>query len=549
MSFVHHPRTIALLVATLLSAGIARADATEDALFGGEEETTDDKKKPEEKKADQKSTEDELFGGPAGDPPKATEKTAVPPNQEGKDNEALVAGDAAALVARTNENNDKLVVGGRVFLNTQWTQRAFGTATQKRTDLLNQDLFDIYLDGRPTERVRSYIRARLNYSAVNGTGTGQTGGVGAIGAPAGCTSQVCFQLDQAWVKFDANNKAFFTIGRQRIKWGASRFWNPTDFMNQQRLNSLAVIDTRLGVDLIKAHIPIESKASNYYVLASIQDTSRPNEVGIAVRGEWAVGDRAEVTASAAWRLHNPVRIGVDASWGLGPFDLRAELALLNPVERNQMRYASGTLDPVFTNASLAERAGWDLTQLQFPTVKDRFDSRFPLYPQVVLGGDIQIPYSDQDNVIVGLEYFYNSLGYQNADLLPFLFFSGLYTPLYTGQHYAALYTSLPNPGSWNNTSFTLSLLGNLSDRSFVGRFNYAVTLLTKISLNAFVQNTFGSNGEFHYSVNSGPWEFIPTGAEQFLPNPLAAAAPNLRANGLQIAPTTVSAGLSLIMNL
>jgi hypothetical protein len=271
---------------------------------------------------------------------------------------------------------------------------------------------------------------------------------------------------------------------------------------------------------------------------------------MALRGEFAVGDRAEVSATAAWRLHSPVKLGVDASWGLGLFDLRAEMAVVSPVETNQMLYAYGHLDPVFTNASLADDPNFNPFALKVPSIKDRFNDGVRWYPQIVLGGDVQVPYNDQDSVVLGAEYFYNSLGYKNSsEMLPYLFFTGLYQPLYTGQHYGALYASLPNPGDWNNTSFTVSVLGNLSDRSFIGRFNYSILLLTKLSLNAYVQNSFGSNGEFHYSVNSGPWTFVPAGAENILPGPLGAAAPSLRQNGLQIAPTTVAAGVSVILNL
>ena len=105
-------------------------------------------------------------------------------------------------------------------------------------------------------------------------------------------------------------------------------------------------------------------------------------------------------------------------------------------------------------------------------------------------GTVDLRLTKNDVLSIGGEYFYNSIGYADPSLYPGLLFNDRGTPMlnffYTGRHYAALFASLPAPYSWNYTTFTLSTIGNLSDQSFVSRFDYSVTLLTHLTFEAFV---------------------------------------------------------------
>ena len=107
-------------------------------------------------------------------------------------------------------------------------------------------------------------------------------------------------------------------------------------------------------------------------------------------------------------------------------------------------------------------------------------------------------YNDNDMFVIGGEYFYNQPGVSDPKLYPGLIFNTANTPMlnffYIGRHYAALFASFPAPYSWNYTTFTLSTLGNLSDRSFVSRVDYSVTLLTHLTLEAFVGVHYGTRG-------------------------------------------------------
>jgi len=111
-----------------------------------------------------------------------------------------------------------------------------------------------------------------------------------------------------------------------------------------------------------------------------------------------------------------------------------------------------------------------------------------------VGGTYSLKYNDNDVFTVTGEYFYNALGYDDPRVYPGLFFSNSLPFFYLGRHYAALSAIAAAPYSWNYTTFTLSTLGNLSDRSFVSRVDYSVTLLTHLTLEAFVGVHYGTRG-------------------------------------------------------
>jgi hypothetical protein len=110
---------------------------------------------------------------------------------------------------------------------------------------------------------------------------------------------------------------------------------------------------------------------------------------------------------------------------------------------------------------------------------------------------------------IGAEYFYNQPGYADTKLYPGLLFNQSGTPMlnffYTGRQYAALFASFPMPYSWNLSTFTLSTLSNVTDQSYISRVDYSYTLLTHLTLEAFVGVHYGSSaGEFRLGFDIDP---------------------------------------------
>jgi hypothetical protein len=393
----------------------------------------------------------------------------VPASQDDK---ALGGGTLSdgLISGRLAARDATLALGGRLYLRLTGIIPDQDEVKAEDVTLSSPSLLDVYLDARPNDHVRAYTQARLSHDWSI-----QTGDTDAFGNEA-VRDKVL--LDQLWLKFDVGNRLFVTAGQQRIKWGSGRFWNPTDFLNQQALDPLAEFDERTGVSLVKLHLPIESAGLNFYAVGNLEGASSLDQVGGALRAEWAVGP-GEIALSAAARDGQPLRLGADLSTGLSIFDVHVEGA----VKHGHTSRWTGD---------------FDMSSFTFPTEKDTSDDWIP---QVDAGLNVTIQYNDEDTVTLGGEYFYNGEGYDDASLYPWLFVNGDYTPFYLGKHYAAAFVLLAGPGNWDDTSFTASVLGNLSDQSYAARLDASTLVRTWLSINGYVQYSFGESGELHYSLS------------------------------------------------
>jgi hypothetical protein len=330
------------------------------------------------------------------------------------------------------------------------------------------------------------------------------------------------RLDQLWLRFDVAHTVFVTAGKQHVRWGTGHVWSPTDYLHVVRRNPLEVFDARTGTSMIKVHVPIESKAWNFYGYAVAEG---PNSVpsleylGGAARAELVAGT-SELGLGIYAQKRSVPKFAADLSTGIGDFDIFLEAAIRNLNDVDRVRY-----DP---DAELPERdpmQPWQsgeeyLRQLQLQIT----EVRYPRYrddgyrPQLVAGVAYSVKYNDNDVLTFSGEYFYNPLGYDDPEVYP-----GLIAPrsqplrdpatyFYLGRHYAALVVTMPAPFSLDLHSFTLSTLGNLSDQSFVTQLNYALELLTHLRLEAYVAARYGRpTGEFRLRVELEGRRILPAG--------------------------------------
>ncbi|WP_205525643.1 hypothetical protein [Pyxidicoccus trucidator] len=503
------PRTLTLAAAlsVALVGGPALAQSPdqgegdrpdENALFGGGEP-----EKPAEAPAPpaaseqaapaDRPSEDSLFGGDtaAEAPASAAEQpSSTGPSEPGGDRDSEALGGPATRSAFDSEEavDDPLKIGGQFYLRGNVAANegvSFGN-----TRFSAPTLVDGYFDARPTDRLRGFVVGRLSYDPTLATGTGED-------APA--NPRVL--LDQAWLRFDLERTVFFTVGKQHVKWGTGRIWNPTDFLSPQRRDPLAFVDLRTGVSMVKLHVPWEARGWNFYGIAVMDDlgtdagavtdpsggtTAQPggrepvnriSRIGAALRAEVVLGP-AEVGASAVAQRGRKPRFGLDLSSALGPIDVYGELALKKGTDRPLYRLPEGaTLEDIFQNGVQVE-------------------SYIPegLTPQVTGGANYTFGYGENDLAVVGLEYFYNSTGYTSAIGYPYLFNQNAFQPLYVGRHYGAAYVFLDRPGPLERTSFNLFTLGNLSDRSFQSQLNVTHRVLTYLTVEAFGAVHYGRKG-------------------------------------------------------
>ncbi len=469
-------------------------------------------------RAQQRPSEEELFGpapdggtpaprGTAGpSPERATETPAssledetIKGQERSRDQRALSSPPTSDLFASEPNRDNPLTIGGQIYLRSI-VQASESQALGKARFFLPA-LVDGYFDARPSDRVRGMILGRLTYDpTLDSTGNASTPAFGSGSNTTGSAftlptnSNPAVLLDQLWVNFDIARTVFITAGKQHVKWGVSRFWNPTDFLTPQRRDPLAVFDPRLGASMVKVHLPSEH-GWNLYAIGLIDNAgpaSTLNQLGGAIRGEIAFA-RSEIGAEAVFQPGRKDRFGLDASSAIGPLDAYVETSL-----------SKGSDVPLFRINPNADPASGFFGQFERFTPTN--------YKLAASGGfNTTIVIAENNNLVLGVEYFYNSIGYDSERIYPFLIFRDFthpgtppsFQPFYLGRHYGALYATFTSPSILGeNSSFILSNLSNLSDRSVITRLDFLTRVLSYLYLEAYADVHYGRHGgEFRLQVN------------------------------------------------
>src|SRR5450631_3266671 len=450
-------------------------------------------------------------GAPGAPSPAVAAPPAAAPASEAaggtaRDQELLSGNDAKFLSDYVAPENP-LQIGGQLYLRMQ--SSASGGQAPAAWSLSAPSLLDLYLDARPNPRVRGFILGRMRYVPTlpphaGATSTGKSTSNGAFTSAASPTGFSTFSntrgpatlLDQMWIRFDILNHVFVTAGKQHVHWGTGRFWQPTDYLHQQKRNPLDVFDARAGTTMLKLNIPWEEKGWNFYGFLIAEDPNAPTpslaQMAGAFRAE-AVVAGVELGVDTYLRRGQKPRYGFDFSTGIWDFDVYGDVALRPGSDFLHEFPAEGSMP-----AGLYSFTGYET--------------------QAVGGINYSRKYNDNDAWTVGVEYFYNHPGYDNATaysaLLEESFLHGApsaFPFFYLGRQYGAVYLTLPAPYSWNYTTFTLSTLGNLSDESFITRLDYSVTILTHLSVEAFAGVHYGHlGGEFRFQIPSNFSSYLST---------------------------------------
>ncbi|HZH79221.1 MAG TPA: hypothetical protein VEY88_24555 [Archangium sp.] len=523
------PLALAAALVTLPALAQAQRPA-EDSLFGGEapeQKPAPDAPRPDESALFGESTEPTPEPARASEPeaPAAPVASGSASTEQDRDAQAL-DGPAATNAFDTEEaTEDPLKIGGRFYLRalTQGNEGvSFGNTT-----FSSPMLVDGYLDARPSDRLRGFVLGRLTFDPTRRAGSGNFLSADPM---TNAVAEPRVLLDQAWLRFDLNRTLFFTAGKQHVKWGTSRFWNPTDFLSPQRRDPLALFDARTGATMLKVHVPWEARGWNFYAIGLLDNAgpaSTLGRVGGAARAEVVLG-QTELGLDAVLQRGRKPRFGLDFSSALGPLDVYGEFALSKGSDVPHFRLPEGVSLTDLLGQLQGGNGGMppDLGALPI----ERY---FPdgYMPQASGGATWTFAWSENDTATVGVEYFFNSLGYPTSLVYPYLILQGQFQPFFIGQHYAALYAVVAGPGSWDNTNFILSNLGNLSDRSFTTRLDMTHRALRFLSVEAFVAASYGQKGgEFRFALDLPALSMGP----QQLP-PIVVAAPTFQAGlGLRI---------------
>ena len=447
-------------------------------------------------------SEESMFGG---GPDAGTSGAA----QESRGLDQAPSSDAFAS-GRVQE--DPLRIGGlfytRAFLSVAQDQ----PFNQSRVSL--PTLVDVYLDARPTDRLRAFVLGRMTYDPFLSATVGATP---LPGIPASTTaSNPAVLLDQAWLGFDIARRVFVTVGRQHVKWGVARFFSPTDFLASQPRDPLALFDARLGVTMLRAQIPWESAGWNFTAVALFEPTqnvgggysgsssvSNPGgagvnpaetgtllrDVGGAARAEFSFKNGAFGLDGLVQR-NRAARAGADVTMAIGDFDVYGEVAWKEHLDTPTTRTFGVT-----TNVDLSTIPGLPAgTTGTVPVTNQATVSVAPRSTPVIQaagGATYSINFEGNKSITLGAEYFYNSASYERDEYLGLLIVGG-FQPFYVGKHYLALSATLIDTTA--KTTWILSGVGNLSDGSYLARLDFVVTVLSYLSVESFVAGHFGLTG-------------------------------------------------------
>ncbi|MCB9740419.1 MAG: hypothetical protein H6747_14245 [Deltaproteobacteria bacterium] len=368
--------------------------------------------------------------------------------------------DRMAPIELERADKDRLQIGGLLYLRNglSWNE----VDPWSRQPLTISNLTDIYLDARPSDRVRGFVRGRLLWTPT----IGDSNSAGLLGFTTG-SSELSPQLVELWLKFDVARSVFLTIGAQQVRFGATRLWNPVDVIYAQRRSPLTLFDQRTGLPMLKVHVPIDALGWNAYALAIADGAQQLRDFSLVGRLEMVVST-VEVGLLAKKRMGEDPRFGLDVSAGVWEFDVGVEVGA--------RRDAGGTWH-------------WMSSAKLEHTVR----------------------LNDEDNLIWGLEGFYNPDGAASLETALDRIEGALQTsmttgvsaglpfqPFYVGRWYAAIFAVLMSPGSWNDTNFTMSALSNFSDGSGTIRFDVSQTLHQHVRIEAYTGLNLGSDGEFRF---------------------------------------------------
>ncbi|PTL79253.1 hypothetical protein DAT35_34160 [Vitiosangium sp. GDMCC 1.1324] len=355
-----------------------------------------------------------------------------------------------------SQPRDLLTLGGLYYQRAELSGALAPEDTRTSLHPSVPSLVDLSLDIKPSESMSGFVKGRLLYDPLDKV----------LSSPS-------VQLDQFWFQFGIARRVFVSLGRQQIKWGSARVWNPTDFLRQPNPQPLDAFDLRTGVDMLKVGIPWEEMTSNLWFIATADLNGTGEDklrYGGAVRAETAIGG-SELAATAVFQQGRRPRYGLDWGIGLGPLELYAEAALVRDSDvKHWKRTAEGFAEDPLQGPSVLASGG--------------------------ITGTFRV--ADVFRSVLRLEGFYNPLGYDDRGMLTWLQSTGDYRPLYFGRYYGMAQVSLARRSQYEPTVMATALM-NVEDRTALGRVDFSMYALRDVIVRCFVEMPFGERGgEFRF---------------------------------------------------
>ncbi len=279
--------------------------------------------------AQNRPSEAEMFGGDSSTPTPTVQTTPSGSTEAtaSKDSEEMTP-KSHTLLTSAEENTQ---IGGTLSTEADYYLQKGTPLTQ---DLVsNPNILFLYLDSKLENDNRVFARIRTFYdpTGLSSGNPNDSSYTNPYGFGNGTSDNLSTQLQELRISANIDHEVFFTIGRQKVKYGAAKFFNPTDFLNNQLYDFFLPSDERTGVDMVMAQVP--SGTANLYAVGLPGNPTNGNPAGGYFRGELGYDSFANILESGEISLSGylpkgqPGKAGFDISQGIGDLDAYFEGAL------------------------------------------------------------------------------------------------------------------------------------------------------------------------------------------------------------------------------
>lgn len=322
----------------------------------------------------------------------------------------------------------------------------------------------LFLDHKWSDHLRFFFRGQGTYHLVKDPIENE------LNSSAEENKDVETQLDELKVQFLAFKNLFVSLGVQKLKWGAGRFWNPSDFLNQEVKNLVEKEDRRAGLRLAKFHLPVNE--SNFYYITHFSPSHEQDWTGHALRYEVPIPSSitpGEISLTYYGRKNQEGRGAGDISFALGPIDVYFEGAFAQSKEMNSF----------------------------------------------VAGVNYEWQYSDQDFLVFNLESFSNPGGVSSPDDYLGKIMNEQFIPFHVAQRYLAGSLYFPKPWHLTHTDFSIMLIHNQVDQGHYLRWGAVWYGYKKFTVSFFAGTRFGGSQNSEFRLGGLNHDYLARAEYQF----------------------------------
>ena len=289
-------------------------------------------------------------------------------------------------------------------------------------------------------------------------------------------------IDEFFVDFNLENRAYFRLGKQNLKWGRGYFWNPTDLVNIEKKTLDNMESSREGVFGGKVHIPFGVSKNIYFFLAPKEEESG-DSMALSGKYEFLIKN-TEMSFSFFKQQDLKALLGYDISTRVKGIDLRGELSM-----------SSGD-------------NGYKL--------KDDFSGVYQIEDEIVSKISVGFTKSfdigeEKDRVSFTGEYYYNGAGY-DGDMLDNIFEymannlsdeRALFDVNSYGKYYMGYFITV-DKFPMVDSVLSINSLSNMSDNSHIVSSSVVYDLLDNFQIKLDVTTNLGRSGkEYTHEILTG----------------------------------------------